>query len=86
MHEINSLFNEIKNKLWRIKRYQSSILLKDFVDFYKEYEFCAYLVVDTINAQAYEYLSKILDTPENTKAFVQDFHYMLSHSEEVKAE
>lgn len=132
MHEINRLFDEVKNRLWNIKEYNELIDFKDLVDFYKEYEFCANLAVDALNAQviqydgfdmpfsekdisymieafitfnqynynrlmvdtlivlnhlqAWQYLSKILDTTENRKAFAADFHNRVSHFEQAKEE
>ena len=132
MHEINRLFDEVKNRLWNIKEYNESIDFKDLVDFYKEYEFCANLAVDALNAQvvqhagfdmpfsekdisymieafttfnqynynrliadtlivlnhpqAWQYLSKILDIPENRKAFAADFHHRISHFGQAKEE
>lgn len=35
--------------------YNSPIDFKDLVDFYKEYKFCANMVVDAINAQVIQY-------------------------------
>lgn len=55
MHKINKLFDEVKNELWNIKRYNSPIDLKELADFYKEYKSCSNLVVDTINAQVVQY-------------------------------
>lgn len=55
MHEINKLFEEVKNGLFNIKRYNSPICFKDLIDFYKEYKFCANLVIDAINAQVIQY-------------------------------
>lgn len=46
------------------------------------------LIVDTLialnNSQVDQYLSKILGSLENKKAFVQDYHYRFAHFEEVK--
>lgn len=48
------------------------------------------LIADTLivlnHPQAWQYLSKILDTPENRKAFAADFHNRVSHFEQAKEE
>lgn len=55
MHRLNQLFAELREELWRVKRYESPIGLGELADFCRDYAACENLVLDAVNAQVIQY-------------------------------
>ena len=69
MHKLNKLFNEVTDELWAIKRCKSEIEFSKLIDFYREYQFHANLVVDVINEQIYQYAESSGSHPNQEEIF-----------------